>query len=452
MQTLRTPPTASTWFERHRLVWHLVFIMALPAALSLLTTIALQLLYGETNWFPPHLGQRYLWLLPAVPITAISLIAYAFLRFGQPTISAVILMVFWTIATTGMLVRFGAMTNFPALLVVPIAAASLLFHRRITVLMTALSCGIVAFSGFMELRRPSYYFYDALRGRLITDPVQVQSMGYAAIAFWIGIYCAVAVITMLLAQSLHASLRQTAAHAEALERLSSDLEERVQTQTASLLAGEREQAMLAERTRLAREIHDTLAQGLTGIIVQIGAAQQAQHAGHPDAAEHLDIAGRMAREALAEARRSVWNLRTGALERGDLRDALRTLVAKFRHPSLTARYTDVGVWQPVGTEVESALLRVAQESLANAARHSGAATVSISLERSADHVRLTIRDDGCGFGTSLTQITPEHQTFGILGMRERIAALNGELTLHDDHGAVVTATVTVAPAPDGDAA
>jgi signal transduction histidine kinase len=87
------------------------------------------------------------------------------------------------------------------------------------------------------------------------------------------------------------------------------LEQRVTAQTASLLAGEREKAMLAERTRLARDIHDTLAQGLTGIIVQLGAAQQALRTNHPDANEHLDLAARIARDLLPEARRSVWNLR-----------------------------------------------------------------------------------------------------------------------------------------------
>lgn len=417
--------------------------MALPVMLSLLTTVVLQLVYSDTNWSIRQSMPFYGWLLPAVPIFAISVISYAFLRLGRPNISAVILLVFWTIATTIMVMRFGALNNFPALLLIPIAAASLLFHRRVTVLLTILSSAVVAFSVFLELRRPGFYLYDAYRGRLITDAVQLQWIGYSTIAFWLGIYLAVAVIVMMLAHSLHASLRQSAAHAAALERLSADLEDRVRIQTESLLAGEREQAMLAERTRLAREIHDTLAQGLTGIIVQLGAAQQAQRAGHPDSAEHLDLAGRMAREALAEARRSVWNLRTEALERGDLRDALQSLVSKFRHPTIAASYEHTGTWSPIPLEVESALLRVAQEALANAARHSGATQVAISLARVEDRVVLRIRDNGRGFGDALERVQTAQPTFGILGMRERIAAMHGTLTLTDAAGAVVEATVPI---------
>lgn len=443
MDTHPTPQPNGTWFERHNLVWHLLFIMALPAALSMLTTIALRFWYEDTSWTSGTVPQNAVWLLPAVPITAVSLIAYAFLRLGKANVSAVILMVFWTIATTGMVMRFGAMSNFPALLIVPIGAASLLFHRRITVLMTVLSGMVVVFSGIMELRRPGYYFYDALRGRLITDPLQVQAMGYSTIAFWLGVYGAVAVITMMLASSLYASLRQSAAHAAALERLSGDLENRVRIQTASLIAGEREQAMLAERTRLAREIHDTLAQGLTGIIVQLGAAEQAERAGHPDVPEHLALASHMARESLAEARRSVWNLRSEALERGDLRDALRSLVTKFRHPAIAASFVAEGEWQPIPFDAESALLRVAQEALANAARHSGGTAVIITLRREPQRVVLMVQDNGRGFGTALHRGTNEHPTFGILGMRERIHAVNGSLTLSDAGGARVTAVIAL---------
>ena len=92
---------------------------------------------------------------------------------------------------------------------------------------------------------------------------------------------------------------------------------------AQLLQEAREAATLEERTRLARDIHDTLAQGLTGIVVQLGATQRALAMAPEEALEHLQLALRMARETLAEARRSVWNLRAAALERGDLADALR---------------------------------------------------------------------------------------------------------------------------------
>lgn len=432
------PLKSARWFERHHLIWRVIFIMALPATVSFLTMVVLRLVYGELPSAPPgRFAGSAGWFLPAVPVLAICIVTYAFIRMGKANVSAFILLIFWTVSITGIVVRFGAHTNFPALLILPIGAASLLFHRRITMLLTALSSLIVGIAAWFELQRPDIAFYDGLNRQLITDVAQIRSMTYTAVGFWVGIYTAVAFIMALLASSLHTSLRQSAAHAAALEALKADLEARVTQQTASLLSGERDKAMLAERTRLAREIHDTLAQGLTGIIVQLGAAEQAHRANHPDSAEHLTLASKMARESLAEARRSVWNLRAEALTRGDLRDALESLVSRFQHPQICASYRFVGAWHRIPVDVESALLRVAQEALANAARHSGGDAVGIVLGLQDTVLTLEIRDTGSGFGPVAFTNPSGSPTFGILGMRERIAALRGTLTLFDDHGAVV---------------
>src|SRR5262249_36809739 len=152
------------------------------------------------------------------------------------------------------------------------------------------------------------------------------------------------------------------------------------TQTARLLEQEREAATLAERARLAREIHDTLAQGLTGIVVQLGAAQRALAADALAADQHIDLAQHMAREALSEARRSVWNLRAPALERGDLGDALRGLISRPLRPETVAHFEQRGEPRPLPPGVESALLRVCQESLVNVAKHAGATHVDVLLE------------------------------------------------------------------------
>lgn len=434
------------WFERHPMVWRVVFIMALPAMVSFVTMLVLRMVYGSIVPPPPGpVNGAVGWFLPAVPAMALLIITYAFIRMGKASVSAFILLMFWTISITVIVVRFGANTNFPALLILPIGAASLLFHRRITVLLTAVSSSIVAISAWFELQRPDGIMYDALNRQLVTDATQIRTMTYTAVGFWAGIYIAVAFIMALLASSLRTSLRQSAAQAAALELLKSELEERVHNQTERLLAGERDKAMVAERTRLAREIHDTLAQGLTGIIVQLGAAEQAQRANHPDSAQHLTLASRMARESLAEARRSVWNLRSEALTRGDLRDALESLVARFQHPTIHASFRFVGAWFPIPVDVESALLRVAQEALANAVRHSGCTHVAIVLEFHAPVLTLEVRDDGRGFGPTVLTTPSDTPTFGILGMRERIAALNGTLTLRDDSGAIVHVHIEVPP-------
>src|SRR5262249_16970606 len=156
-------------------------------------------------------------------------------------------------------------------------------------------------------------------------------------------------------------------------------------------------ATLEERARLAREIHDTLAQGLTGIVVQLGAAQRALEAESEAADQHIDLAQQMAREALAEARRSVWNLRAPALERGDLSDALRGLVGRRSRPETEASFEQRGEPWLLPPGVESALLRVCQEALANVAKHAGATHATVALEYTPDAVHLSINDDGAGF-------------------------------------------------------
>jgi signal transduction histidine kinase len=228
-----------------------------------------------------------------------------------------------------------------------------------------------------------------------------------------------------------------------LQQLSSQLEARVETQTAQLLDQEREAATLEERARLAREIHDTLAQGLTGIVVQLGAAQRALAAESAAADQHIDLAQQMARESLAEARRSVWNLRAPALERGDLGDALRGLSSRPIRPETTASFEQRGDPWPLPPPIESALLRVGQEALVNVAKHAGATQVRLTLEYTPDVVRLSISDDGVGFEELPAGVAAPGPWggFGLLGMRERITALGGTLDLSSDGGAQVVAVV-----------
>jgi signal transduction histidine kinase len=220
----------------------------------------------------------------------------------------------------------------------------------------------------------------------------------------------------------------------------------VQQQTAQLVSQERAAATLEERNRIAREIHDTLAQGLAGIVVQLGATERALQAAPTEVPEHLDLAQRMAREALAEARRSVWNLRAAALERGDLADALRGVAARQSRDGLTATFAQVGAPRALPPDVESALLRVGQEALANAVKHARASQVELTLAYAPGIVRLTVQDDGDGFAPGALAYAPADAAggFGLLGMRERLAALGGSLTATSAGGAVVTATVPLA--------
>ena len=214
---------------------------------------------------------------------------------------------------------------------------------------------------------------------------------------------------------------------------------------AQLLTQAREAAMLEERTRLARDIHDTLAQGLTGIVVQLGAALRALMVAPDETREHLVLAQRMARESLAEARRSVWNLRAPALDRGDLADALRSVAVRPLGSDVVVTFEQVGEPWPLTTAIESTLLRVAQEALANVARHSLATEAWMALIYMTDSVQLSVRDNGVGFDPEAGPekgITPgPWGGFGLLGMEERVSALGGTLTLSSQDGTLLLATI-----------
>ncbi len=218
---------------------------------------------------------------------------------------------------------------------------------------------------------------------------------------------------------------------------------------AQLVARLRETATLEERTRLAREIHDTLAQGLTGIVVQLSAADQSLTDAPDEVAEHIDLAQRMARESLAEARRSVWNLRAPALERGDLADALRGLAARPYRPETSVSFEQHGEPWPLPPGIESALLRVTQEALANVAKHAQATQANIVIEYVADAVALQISDNGIGLDAGMLLASPiaagAWGGFGLLGMRERLAALGGDLEITSQAGTQVRAVVPRVP-------
>jgi signal transduction histidine kinase len=164
-----------------------------------------------------------------------------------------------------------------------------------------------------------------------------------------------------------------------------------------LLTQAREAGVLDERQRMAREIHDTLAQGLTGIITQLQAAEQAAD----DLAgwrRHFEAATRLARESLSEARRSVEALRPESLETGRLSEALAEVAGRWSTlHGIPAQVTTTGTTRPMPPEAEFALLRTAQEALANVAKHAHATRVGVTLSYMEHEVALDVRDDGRGF-------------------------------------------------------
>ena len=188
----------------------------------------------------------------------------------------------------------------------------------------------------------------------------------------------------------------------------------------------RQAAVVAERNRLARDIHDTLAQSLTGVIVQLEAAEDAQALGlDEDAARHLERAGELAREGLREARRSVHALRPVVLAEKNLCAAISEMIAKMTMgTNLRAEFTAQGAPPPLPQEWEENLLRLGQEVLTNTLRHAHANHFKVHFVFDPQTLRLELRDDGCGFDPA-----KRYDGFGLVGIRERVESMGGELTV-----------------------
>lgn len=201
-------------------------------------------------------------------------------------------------------------------------------------------------------------------------------------------------------------------------------------------------AIIAERSRLASELHDTLEQGLAGIQLQLGAVAKSLDSSPQSARRALGIASEMLRYSLSEARRSVMDLRHGALDTRDLAGALSDVAAQMTTgTSLQATVRTVGVARPLQSADEHHLLRIGLEALTNAIKHSGAARVDVALSFLDDAVELVVTDDGAGFATTRIEDVGGH--FGLRGIRERVDKMGGALTLHNrsDGGAVVAVRI-----------
>ena len=227
-------------------------------------------------------------------------------------------------------------------------------------------------------------------------------------------------------------------------------------------------AVLEERTHMAREIHDTLAQGFAGITTQLEAAEavlanvpqsdppeslaacQAQSAvciaQMGKVQSRIGKARDLARESLTEARRSVAALRLPALEAAPLSEALaRFLTQRVLGTSAKSRYALEGVPHTLPAQIEHFLLRIAQEAIVNAVEHAQAQEIDVVLSFEAERVRLRVCDDGQGFDSHV----PVVGRFGIIGMKERAEKVQGKLTIVSHRGGGTEVDLTVPLVRDG---
>ena len=250
--------------------------------------------------------------------------------------------------------------------------------------------------------------------------------------------------------------REVSALTEANARLEESLRHNADLQE-QLLTQAREAGVSEERRRMAREIHDTLAQGLMGIITQLQAAQGAGGAAGVEAgARHIELAIDLARESLTEARRSVQALSPQPLAEARLPDAIQDVAQRWCElHGLEVSFTTTGTPRVMRPEIEVALLRTAQEALANVAKHAHATRVGLTLSYMQDLVTLDVRDDGVGFvtvnGTGPRRPRDDQSGFGLSGMRQRVEGVAGTLEIESepDGGTAICAAIPAAPLGDG---
>ncbi len=287
---------------------------------------------------------------------------------------------------------------------------------------------VFGFVGFLDA-------YESLKGRwvyvgmLVVGVTQAgsQSGGFppeGATQTWV--FLALIGLNAGLATTFMQMGRRTEERSAELERLNADLEAALVENDElhrRLITQARAAGVQEERARLAREIHDTTAQSLAGIVTQLEASV---------GGERQKRALELARQALSEARRSMLDLSPGDLDGTTLPDALAAVVAAWSaEHDVRAEAVVVGDPCPLHPEVEATVLRIAQESLTNVAKHAEATRVGVTLSYDGDEVVLDVRDDGTGFDLGAPT---GPSSFGLRGMRQRVARLAGDLTLESHRG------------------
>lgn len=288
--------------------------------------------------------------------------------------------------------------------------------------------GLVGLSGWWGLREPLQVTFEVIldqgpRGGSTWSTVQVPvDYPNLATSFFVFLGFLFAGYSLFTLEML---VRETKAREE-LEATRRELE-----QTS------RQAGVLEERQRLAREIHDTLAQSFASIVVQLEAADAAAQA-EASQGRYLDQARAVARDGLSEARRMVWALRPEILEGTSLPDALRRFLQRWQEENnVQVLLTITGDPQPLYPDIEVTLLRVTQEAFSNIRKHSKARQASLTLSYMEDMILMDIQDDGVGLQPALAG------SFGLRSMRERVQAFGGQITLESEPGQGTTLAISL---------
>jgi signal transduction histidine kinase len=197
-------------------------------------------------------------------------------------------------------------------------------------------------------------------------------------------------------------------------------------------------AVLGERSRIAREIHDTLAQGYVGISVQLEVLSELLRKNKTEAAQkHLDLTRGYVREGLADARQSIWALRSQDTNEITLPVRLRRMAEAEDGHGLEASFSIFGAYRPLPPGTEQEIVRVAQEAIHNVKKHAAARHLTVQMEYGPATISLEVRDDGRGFAADQTTESPVGH-YGLTGMRERATAIGATLEVSSEPGTGTT--------------
>jgi len=264
-------------------------------------------------------------------------------------------------------------------------------------------------------------------GKPVTFSVDLLFIGIMAIGW-----------SALLALWMRSVMRESAERKRLIEQLE-------ETQRG-LAAAERQAGILQERQRLAQEIHDTLAQGFTSIVMQLEAADLALPEGQSAVRNRLFQARETARLSLAEARQLVQALRPEPLEGASLPEAMMRVADRWKQETGTAiDFSVTGSPCSLHPEVEVSMLRLMQEGLANVHKHAQAQQVTVTLSYMEDQVALDVHDDGVGFDPELLSLPVDQSRggFGLQTMRGRVAQIGGQLIIESNPGEGTTLAIQI---------
>jgi signal transduction histidine kinase len=295
--------------------------------------------------------------------------------------------------------------------------------------------------GAVVLARPSWLTPQ----RLLTGLAILLAVSIVAVGWTVMVSKKNATLKELVREKEKAQIELRQAH--------DHLEQRVKDRSAQLklqITARKEvelqsKATLAERTRLAQELHDTLEQSLTGVALQLDTTTRLFEKETDSAKRHLDLARTLVSESQMEVHRSVWNLRCRALEQFDLPGALLMSSQQITGgSSLRVEMKARGRVRPLPETVEENLLRIAQEALTNVIKHSGATLTEIDLDYGPKNVVLQVKDNGKGFALD-NCAGPREGHFGLLGISERTKRLHGEVIFSSapDGGATIRVQIPI---------